>query len=83
MFTDKFEKKASNLVRGLEHAGLATLAAPSVVGLASKDTPKKEKVKDAAEIGGLGLLHLGVEAAHEGSAVNKAAKKYFPKIMKA
>jgi len=77
MFVEKF---ASNLVRGLEHGGLATLAAPSIAELADKNN--KHKLKPAAEIAGLGALSLGVEAAHSGSAVNRAAKKYLPKLMK-
>jgi len=82
MFTEKFEKNASNLVRGLEHAGLGILAAPSIATLADKNADKKDKIKAGAETAGLGALSLGVEAAHPGSAVNRVAKKYLPKLMK-
>ena len=83
MFTEEFEKKASNVVRGLEHAGLGILAVPSAAGMVSNKTSKKEKVKDAAEVAGLGTLSAGVEAAHKGSAFNKFLTKKFPKAMKA
>lgn len=77
MFVEKF---ASNLVRGLEHAGLATLAAPSAAGLMDKNN--KHKAKDAAEVAGLGTLALGVEAAHKGSFVNKFIARKLPKLAK-
>jgi hypothetical protein len=83
MFCENFEKQASNLVRGLEHVGLGTLAVPSIAGMVSKKTSSGEKKKDAAEVAGLGTLALGVEAGHEGSAINRMAKKYLPKLMKA
>ena len=59
---------SSNMVNGLEAAGLGILAAPSVAGLAGH--PMGEKTKEIAEVGGLGVLaaHPTYELGH--AAVN-------------
>ena len=59
---------SSNMVNGLEAAGLGILAAPSVAGLAGH--PMGEKTKEIAEVGGLGVLaaHPTYEMGH--AAVN-------------
>ena len=59
---------SSNMVNGLEAAGLGILAAPSVAGLAGH--PMGEKTKEIAEVGGLGILaaHPTYELGH--AAVN-------------
>ena len=59
---------SSNMVNGLEVAGLGILAAPSVAGLAGH--PMNEKTKEIAEVGGLGVLaaHPTYELGH--AAVN-------------
>ena len=59
---------SSNMVNGLEAAGLGILAAPSVAGLAGH--PMNEKTKEIAEVGGLGVLaaHPTYEMGH--AAVN-------------
>jgi hypothetical protein len=82
MFMKEFEKIASNAARILEHSGLGVLQAPSWKTLADKNAPTEKKKKAGAEIGGLGLLHLGTEASHEGTGINRAIKKYAPKLAK-